>query len=288
MKNISIIIPFYNGEKYINQLSKSLYDAIHIYKKKQMGDIEVIIVNDNPSDLNDIETLFTNKNLHIQLVQNINNVGIQQSRINGLINAKYEYILFLDQDDIILENYFLHQMNNINDFDVVISNGINEYANYNKDIYKTKRSQRFATKEIGYIMVRDLIVSPGQCIIKKESIPTYWCSHIMNINCADDYFLWLLMFNNHKKFTLNYSKDYIHKYTGSNISENMDHVNKSNYEMIELLRIDKTYSKIKLKLLKRTVDYKYDIFKGRLINSTIKNIDLFIFNCLYQILWKGM
>lgn len=35
-------------------------------------------------------------------------------------------------------------------------------------IYKNQKSQDYLKKQIGFIKVRDLIVSPGHCLIKKQ------------------------------------------------------------------------------------------------------------------------
>ena len=37
-----------------------------------------------------------------------------------------------------------------------------------------KLKKDYLKKQIGFIKVRDLIVSPGHCLIKKTSIPDYW------------------------------------------------------------------------------------------------------------------
>ena len=77
----------------------------------------------------------------------------------------------------------------------------------------------YLKKQIGFIKVRDLIVSPGHCLIKKTSIPEYWTKHVMSVNSADDYFLWLLMIENKCQFNVNYDVLYTHKYTTSLLSK---------------------------------------------------------------------
>lgn len=151
-------------------------------------------------------------------------------------------------------------------------------------IYKNQKSQDYLKKQIGFIKVRDLIVSPGHCLIKKTSIPEYWTKHVMSVNSADDYFLWLLMIENKCQFNVNYDVLYTHKYTGENVSGSIDQVHKSNMEMVDLLK--EYCHNVNVDLLKRTITYKYDMKKqGKLVPS-IKNIDLFLYNTIYQLLWK--
>ena len=108
----------------------------------------------------------------------------------------------------------------------------------------------------------------------------------MKVNSADDYFLWLLMIENKCCFSVNYDVLYIHKYTGENVSGSIEQVHKSNREMIDLLI--KYCHNVNVHLLERTITYKYSMKKqGKLVPS-IKNIDLFLYNTIYQLLWKGM
>ena len=75
-------------------------------------------------------------------------------------------------------------------------------------------------------------------------------------------------------------------YTGENVSGSIDQVHKSNMEMVDLLK--EYCHNVNVDLLKRTITYKYDMKKqGKLVPS-IKNIDLFLYNTIYQLLWKGM
>lgn len=277
--DISVIIPFYKGDKYLDKLLDMMEQNQKYLKSHKM---EVIFVNDNPDD----ELKVSDNKLDIKIINNDKNLGIHQSRVKGLNIADGEYILFLDQDDIIDDHFLISHINTINNHDLCIGNGIMENENGNKIIYKTKKSQDYLKKQIGFIKVRDLIVSPGQCLIKKSSIPTYWKENFMKVNSADDYMLWLLMIDNKCSFTVNYEKLYIHKYTGMNISGDLDQVYKSNMEMIDL--ISNECHNINMTLLKRTIQYKYDMKKiGKLIPS-LKNIDLFLYNMIYQLFWKGM
>lgn len=114
--------------------------------------------------------------------------------------------------------------------------------------------------------MRDLIVSPGHCLIKRTSIPEYWTKHVMSVNSADDYFLWLLMIENKCQFNVNYDVLYTHKYTGENVSGSIDQVHKSNMEMVDLLK--EYCHNVNVDLLKRTITYKYDMKKqGKLVPS---------------------
>ena len=87
---VSIITPFYKGNKYINRYLKNVANAV----KNSKNEVEIILVNDSPNyEIEYNEDLL--KNLDFKIVNNATNQGIQKSRINGLNKAKGEYIRFL-------------------------------------------------------------------------------------------------------------------------------------------------------------------------------------------------
>lgn len=277
--DISVIIPFYKGNQYLEYLLDILDKNNNLINEK----MEVIFVNDYPDEKLEINS-FHDYDIHV--VNNKENMGIHHSRVNGLNKAKGKYILFLDQDDEISEECIKSQLEHIGNADLCISNGIMESDKESHLIYKNKRSQDYLKKQIGFIKVRDLIVSPGQCLIRKESIPEFWKHHFLTVNCADDYMLFLLMVDRKCEFTVNYNVLYTHKYTGINISSNIHQNYQSNMAMLDLIRDE--LKSINFSLLKRTIQYKYDMKLYGKIKPSIKNIDLFIYNIIYQILWKGM
>lgn len=91
---VSIIIPVYNVEQYIEQCLSS------IYAQDISEDIfEVIAVNDGTPD-NSMSIVKTIASQHKNLVIiNQENQGLSVARNTGLDHAKGEYIWFVDSDD---------------------------------------------------------------------------------------------------------------------------------------------------------------------------------------------
>lgn len=91
---VSIIIPIYNVEQYIEQCLASIY-AQDISEDT----FEVIAVNDGTPD-NSMSIVKTKASQHKNLVIiNQENQGLSVARNTGLDNAKGEYIWFVDSDD---------------------------------------------------------------------------------------------------------------------------------------------------------------------------------------------
>ena len=96
MKNLSIIIPVYNGEKYIDRCLSSILN---------IKDIEIIIVDDCSTDSSyEILCNYSSKYPNIKLLHNTSNLGVSATRNKALKQAKGKYILFLDIDDYLVDN----------------------------------------------------------------------------------------------------------------------------------------------------------------------------------------
>ena len=104
MIRLSIIVPFYNVEKYIEQCIRSLYDQ-DIPKEEY----EVICVDDCSPDgsRGKIEEL-RDKNgyTNLTILHHTENKRQGGARNTGLAAAKGEYIWFVDSDDYVLPNVF--------------------------------------------------------------------------------------------------------------------------------------------------------------------------------------
>jgi len=89
---ISIIIPVYNVEKYLEQCLNSVVN-------QTLKDIEIICVNDGSTDNSkDILNEYAEKDSRIVIIDK-KNAGLGAARNTGMEHVNGEYILFLDSDD---------------------------------------------------------------------------------------------------------------------------------------------------------------------------------------------
>lgn len=139
MKNnveISIIVPTFNVEKYINECLDTLLDQT--YKN-----YEIIVVDDGSSD-NTINILNEYKKNHsnIKLIQQENQfAGV--ARNNGMKYAQGKYLLFLDSDDFFELNMLEKIYNKAieSEADVVLFNG--DYFNDNENKFMPEKNHIF-------------------------------------------------------------------------------------------------------------------------------------------------
>ncbi len=100
MPKISIIVPVYNVEKYIDKCLKSL-------TQQTLQDIEIIIVNDGSLDKSiDIIKKYVKQNPTKIKYYEKKNGGLSSARNYGLEYATGEYIAFLDSDDYVETNMY--------------------------------------------------------------------------------------------------------------------------------------------------------------------------------------
>jgi glycosyltransferase involved in cell wall biosynthesis len=98
-KMISIIVPIYNTEKYIERCINSI-------RNQTYSNIEIILVNDGSTDRSlEICNEMAARDKRIVVLSQVNS-GVSVARNNGLSFAHGEYIAFVDSDDYIKENMY--------------------------------------------------------------------------------------------------------------------------------------------------------------------------------------
>lgn len=94
---VSIIIPAYNAEKYIENCINSIV-------KQTYKDIEIIVIDDGSTDTTaDIVKKKASECDYLRYYYQVNS-GAAVARNNGIVHSNGEYIMFVDADDEIKEN----------------------------------------------------------------------------------------------------------------------------------------------------------------------------------------
>lgn len=93
MLSLSIIIPLYNKERYIATTISSIL-------QQSFTDYEIVVVNDGSTDssLTIVEQISDKR---LRLI-NKQNEGVSATRNRGIQEARGQYIMFLDADDVLL------------------------------------------------------------------------------------------------------------------------------------------------------------------------------------------
>jgi len=96
--SITVIVPVYNVEKYIDKCLQSLLNQTY-------RNFEIILVNDGSTDSSDIKCDEYAKRFDYIRVIHKKNGGQSDARNTGLQYAKFPYITFVDSDDYVDSDY---------------------------------------------------------------------------------------------------------------------------------------------------------------------------------------
>ena len=120
---VSIIVPVYNSEEYIDRCLDSLINQT--YKN-----IEIVLIDDGSKDKSlEKISLYVNKDKRVKVFEKENG-GSSSARNYGIDNCKGKYILFVDIDDYVELNIVEKMVNkiNINHDCIVFSNNDEIYS----------------------------------------------------------------------------------------------------------------------------------------------------------------
>lgn len=139
MPKVSVIVPVYNVEKYIEKCLNTLVN-------QTLQDIEIIVVNDGATDNSEkIIKEFLEKYPEKIVYLKKENGGLSDARNFGIPYAKGEYIAFVDSDDYV-ETFMYKEMYEIakkENSDMVECDFIWEYPNKSRidtgEIYNNKK-----------------------------------------------------------------------------------------------------------------------------------------------------
>lgn len=102
---VSVVIPAYNAENFLTETIDSV-------KKQTYSSWEIIVVNDGSTDATP-ELVRKETDARIRLIEQ-KNAGVSVARNNGLKEAKGEYVVFLDADDLMTPMFIEVRVNFLN------------------------------------------------------------------------------------------------------------------------------------------------------------------------------
>lgn len=150
---VSIIIPVYNAEAYLEQCINSILNQLY-------QNIEIIIINDGSSDnsLNIIKE-FEKKDKRIKVI-NKENSGVSSTRNIGISIASGDYLMFVDSDDYIEKNMILDMLQAMRENNVdgvrCNSNIFDIKNNFKHEIFGSFSNKKIVKKEINELLERFL------------------------------------------------------------------------------------------------------------------------------------
>ena len=169
---ISVIIPVYNVEKYIDKCIDSVVNQT--YKN-----LEIILVDDgSPDNCPEICDKWANKDGRIKVIHQENR-GLAGARQSGVKAARGDYIAFVDSDDWIDFNAYERCVQMINTYqcDIVIMDFLREYPEKSVPANKQFDNNYYNKKDLINLvyphMLEVVYANAWSKVIKREIIERY-------------------------------------------------------------------------------------------------------------------
>lgn len=261
---ITMVIPFYNAEKYLTRLLISI-------QNQELKELEIIFVEDCSTDkgLKLLEK-YSKIDKRIRIIKNKENKGCFYSYAIGILEAKANHTMILDDDDMLLSNlkelYEISYKNNkdINDFGFIQGGlkNFDEIIRKDQILYQPKIGEMIFTHN--YIGCTFIVNKIYKTEIVKNAIRTlkkeYFDSNII-IHC--DTFLFIHIFYFVKSYQ-SYSNlfGYFHIFNEDTASGNIS--NKYNKLFQDTLYLVKYVSEMKYTskyIYNRHIRFAIDILK---------------------------
>lgn len=164
--DLSVIIPVYNTEKYVEKCLNSVLNAVNKLAMKS----EIIIVNDGSRDNSEnIINKFLEKYPNLIRYYKKRNAGLADTKNFGIKHSKGKYLSFIDSDDYIDENFYSDTVNILfkEDVDMLICDWETIDEKNNKRYIVEARNSTYNDVKWGCI---DVPIMPSSCnkIVKKD------------------------------------------------------------------------------------------------------------------------
>lgn len=262
MPKVSVIIPVYGVEKYIERCARSLFE-------QTLDDIEYIFVDDSTPDnsisiLRKVLSEYPNREKQVKILRHEKNKGLAQARQTGLKIASGEYIAHCDSDDWVDVHMYEEMYNKAieEDADVVVCDFCST------DCENEQYSKGLISKERENVIVDVLLWRIAGCLWNKLVRRKEYTDHDLNYpthNMGEDTALIVQILWNAKRISYLPKPLYYYYTNPTSITKDVtdEKIRKrflqatANVEIIEQFLVDKATGKIKDALTKYIFEQSY-------------------------------
>jgi teichuronic acid biosynthesis glycosyltransferase TuaG len=179
MSLVSIIIPYYKKELYLEQSIRSILNQTY-------QNFEIILINDDPENKIFISK-FSKLDHRIKLVHNENNLGAGLSRNKGLEIANGEYIAFCDSDDLWKNNKIEFQIELMKRLNFTFSFTDYDIIDENNNFIKSRKAPSY----VDFQKLRSSCDIGLSTVMIRKDIFKNVEYRFANLRTKEDYVLWL-------------------------------------------------------------------------------------------------
>lgn len=181
---ITVLMPVYNGERYLREAIESILGQTYI-------DFEFLIIDDGSID-NSLNIIDSYNDQRINVVRNERNIGVAASLNRGLDVAKGKYIARMDADDI---SHFIRlekQVKFLDSHPEIPMVGAQTQTIDQEGKIKSSRETKFSTENIGirWSLMFDNSFSHSSVMFRREVIWDQFFGYDVGKIACEDFDLW--------------------------------------------------------------------------------------------------
>lgn len=185
----SVVIPLYNKEQ-------SIVNTLLSVLNQSYQSFEIVIINDGSTD-SSVDAVKTIKDERVRLI-NQKNKGVSAARNKGIQESKYEWIAFLDGDDLWEMNHLKEviKMMNLFPYNKIYVTSF-EYSD-KREMYKNERkSSIFKIEDYFKEAIDEILLWTSIVVLHKECVEKVGGFNI-NLNRGEDLDLWARLAKNYR------------------------------------------------------------------------------------------
>lgn len=278
MEKITVIIPVYNAEKYIEQCLNSVINQTYT-------NLEILIIIDGATDNSEeIVRQYSKKDTRIKVITR-ENKGVLYTRLEGIQKATSNYLYFIDADDWIELNTIEFMYNKMKETKANVVRCKSYYEDEKKSEIKEQQTEYIKKEKFNEKIYMQLFATYNFSCIWNQLIERKYFEELKNIdysiNYGEDHLLNVMLYKNIDSILLLPNYFYHYRTNNESISK------KQSYESIlkkmissyksheEIIKIMDQYQDIKDKNYYKKIIIKdtFKILKNRIIeflNFSIK------------------
>jgi glycosyltransferase involved in cell wall biosynthesis len=187
---ISVVMSVYNEK------AEWMHESINSILNQTFSDFEFIIINDNPSRIENSQLLdeYKKKDSRIVILTNEQNIGLTKSLNRGIKIAKGKYIARMDADDVSLLMRFEKQIEIMeNNPNIIVCGSKIKVFGERKNKYRIPIPEK--SDDIKDLLIRRNGIAHSTVLIRKDVLIRNNILYNENYRVAQDYKLWTDLYN---------------------------------------------------------------------------------------------
>jgi glycosyltransferase involved in cell wall biosynthesis len=258
---ISIIVPIFNTEQYLDRCIQSLVNQTE-------STIEIILVNDGSSDSSrNICNMWAQKDSRIRVIHK-NNEGVTIARKTGVESASGEWICFVDSDDELpvnsIHTLFIHTGDSID-----IVTGSIKYTGRKKWPFKYYYKELNALQYTKSLLRYKIYGGPVARLIRKELFDSFIFDIPANITIGEDFIMNIRLGQKAKRIILLPEIVYHYIWRKNSALSNSHNFMRNNKTVMNNLLAMSIRSEYRV-ILKNSILYYYYVNQWKFIKSIVK------------------